>query len=125
MKKMNYRVFWHLLVIPMFALSCAMLLAGSGFAQQGVTRTKTLKLDIKSKQAVFSRERKLTIFEDTLIKNEEEEPISLAKLPVPCKAKVTYELRQDEDPRVLRILVQKTFIGSTTDWSASDQERGW
>lgn len=123
MKRMNKSVYRYVGLLLFFSLAVA-LVAQSAFAQQGVTRTDVLMLEGKTDQTVISGERHYAVYSDTLIRNEEGEAISLARLLIPCKAEVTYELRQDEQPRALQIRVQETFIRSSPNWSAEEEEEG-
>lgn len=124
MKKMNDPGFRYVGLL-LFVSLAVVLVAQSAFAQQGITPTDVLMLNGKTDQSVISAEKHYAVFTDTLIRNEEGETISLARLLIPCKAEVTYELRQDEQPRVLQIRVKETFIRSSPNWSAEEEEGGW
>jgi len=114
---------WLLIVAAIFLLASASVLIELAPGVAGpITRTDVLRLNGKDKQSVVSKERHYTVTENTLIENLEGEPISLRWLPVPCKARVTYELRMDEPPRATRILVEETYVGSTAVWTPSSQE---
>lgn len=124
MKKMNKSVYQYVGLL-LFVFLAAVLVAQSAFAQQGVTRTDVLMLEGKTDQTVISGERHYGVYANTLIQNEDGDTISLDRLLIPCKAEVTYELRQDEQPKVLQIQVKETFIRSSPNWSAEEEERGW
>jgi hypothetical protein len=57
------------------------------------------------------------IVENTTITNPTGKKIPIEKLPVPCKADITYQNINGNNPNVLKIKVLTIYKGSTTKWS--------
>ncbi|MBW1997168.1 MAG: hypothetical protein JRJ29_04295 [Deltaproteobacteria bacterium] len=102
-----------------FVLLIALVLVSSGpVAGQGagMTRSQEVRIEGKTYDAVIVTERHFRVTLETQVFDLRGKRISLNELPVPCKAKIKYRLRMDEDPELVSVAVTKVFPDSTPTW---------
>ena len=91
-----------------------------GFAKSppmALTRSGFVKIDGKTRNAIIIIERHFTVTESTTILDVHGKKIQLDDLPTPCKAKIMFRLRMDQDPETLKVVVKEVFPHSNTAWS--------
>lgn len=91
-----------------------------GFAENppplDLIRSGSMKIEGKTNTAIIVGERHFIVTESTTILNVNEKKIHLIDLPIPCKATIEYQLRMDQDPLTLKILIKQVLPGSSTLW---------
>ena len=91
-----------------------------GFAKSpptALTRSGSVKIDGKTRNAIIIIERHFTVTESTTILDIHGKKIQLDDLPTPCKARIRFRLRMDQDPETLKVVVKEVFPHSNTAWS--------
>ncbi|NVL92102.1 MAG: hypothetical protein HWN71_03595, partial [Desulfobacterales bacterium] len=81
-----------------------------------------VKIDGKTNTAIIVKERHFSVTELTTILDVKGKKIQLDDLPIPCKAKIRYRLRMDQDPEALKVVVKKAFRGSSTAWAPREHK---
>lgn len=114
-------VLWTVLLLP-FALFKPSI-AFSKAAPKGFIRSALVMIEGKTSDAVLVGERRFLVTEATTIVMPRGGKIELGALPVPCKAKIKYRLRMDEDPVALKIMVKRVSRGAGTSWPPRGAER--
>ncbi len=97
----------------------------TGFAKsppKGLIRAGLVKIDGKTSTAIIVKERHFSVTELTTILGVKGKKIQLDDLPIPCKARIRYRLRMDQDPEVLKVVVKKAFRGSSTAWAPREHK---
>ncbi|MBW2066311.1 MAG: hypothetical protein JRJ03_15485 [Deltaproteobacteria bacterium] len=82
----------------------------------GMTRSKEVRIDGKTYHTIIVTERHFLVTLDTQVFDLHGRKIGLDELPVPCEAKIKYQLRMDEDPELISVAVTKVFSDSTSTW---------
>ena len=120
--KVHYlkRIYTGLILLMFFSLLQPISSAiGSSHA---VTRSAVMTIMGKTSDAIVISERSFIVSKTTAIFDESGKQIGLNDLAVPCLAVVEYQLRMDQDPLCLKILVKKEGKNSRSDLSSSDHE---
>lgn len=113
--------FFHLLTILLVAgafLAVYPLNALSQDRSGGPQSSATLTILGKAPDSISAVEWQCEVTEETVIIDVEGEEITLADLPVPCTAKIEYQLRMDQDPVAKSITIQRISKGATKAWSS-------
>lgn len=118
------------------AVACQMILVGAIAAQEddqnrrrpsatakGVqTKDINLRIVAKTPQMVQTRHINFLVTESTEIVDSKGKAMTLAEMPVPCKATLTYDQDRLNDPYVWRIVYRGKLSGAKTTWSAPIME---
>lgn len=107
-------VLWVLFLMLLLFLIAKPGISFSESASPGFTRFGLLKIDAKSRNAVFVTERRFRVTEKTSIVDIYGKNIELADLPIPCLAEVKYRLIMDQDPLTLKVVVKEVYPESST-----------
>lgn len=118
MSKFNKRFTLSIMVVFVFFLTSVFFLPPGGGAQEAGTIAPSGEMDrfiksvsgtieLKTDTAVVMMERSYTVTEETIIQDRRGEEITLSRLPTPCEAEVKYQLKMDQDPLCLKIVVKK------------------
>ena len=86
------------------ACSPAIVFATSS-SSVGSVRSGSVTIQGKSNDAVIAGERHFIVTESTTILDANGNKIALSELPIPCNGEIEYQLRMDEDPLCLRIIL--------------------
>ena len=105
-------------------LSLLLPTSGALGSPNGFITSNIMTIMGKTGNAVIISERHFTVSGSTLIVDEKGKRIALSDLPVPCTAKIRYQLQMDGNPLCLSIQIKKLKKDSRQDWSSSDQEAG-
>lgn len=122
----------RLIGILIFALVCQMIFLGSVVAQEDSgqrrrtiaspddVRTKSISLKIigKTPEMIQTQYRNFLVMESTEVVDRKGRTMELAKMPVPCTAKIQYEPGRLNNPFVWRIVYKGPLSGAKTAWSA-------
>jgi hypothetical protein len=71
-----------------------------------LVRSASVTIQGKSNDAVIASERHFIVTESTTILDANGNKIALSELPIPCNGEIEYQLRMDEDPLCLRIMLK-------------------
>ena len=121
----------RLIGILIFALACQMIFLGTVVAQENVeqrrrpvvspddVRTKSINLRIigKTPEMIQTQYMNFMVTESTEVVDRKGRAMELAKMPVPCTAKIQYETGRLNNPFVWRIIYKGPLSGATTTWS--------
>ena len=122
----------RLIRILILALACQLILLGSVVAQEDSekrrrpiaspddVRTKSINLTImgKTPEMIHTKYMNFMVTESTEVVDSKGKIMELAKMPVPCKAKLQYEAIQLNNRVVWRIVYKGLLSGAKTAWSA-------
>jgi hypothetical protein len=111
----NKRVF---IFLAGLAFATMAVLSPSGVCAKahvkGMPRSASVKIEMKTGDAVFVGERKFVVTDVTSIQDAKGLRMELRDLPVPCQARLEYLLRMDQDPVVSKIKIERVFRGAGT-----------
>ena len=93
-------------ILVVFLVATSILMFSQSPAFAGRLKSATMTIELKTDDAIVSRERQFVVDESTVILDASGRGIELSDLPVPCQAEVEYELRMDQDPLCLKIAVK-------------------
>ena len=113
-------VLCFVLLIPFLLSGPVMVFAES--PPKGSVRSGSMTIEGKSNNAIVVGERHFIVAESTTILDLSEKKIQLSDLPVPCEARIEYQLRMDQDPLCLRIIVERLLEGSSKVWPLPGSE---
>ncbi len=71
----------------------------------GLVRSGSMTIEGKSDDAVIVSERHFVVTEATTILDINGNRIRLSDLPIPCEGEIQYQLRMDQDPLCLKIIL--------------------
>ena len=122
----------RLIGILIFVLACQMIFLGTVVAQENVeqrrrpvaspddVRTKSINLRIigKTPEMIQTQYMNFMVTESTEVVDSKGRTMELAKMPVPCTAKIQYEPGRLNNPFVWRIIYKGPLSGAKTAWSA-------
>jgi len=101
-----------LLLLPLAAIPGPDLAS----AHSGPTGSAVVRIDGKTANSIIVSERHFRVTERTSILDPRGLRIPLDALPIPCEAELHYRLRMDEDPLLLKVLIQKIPPGASPVW---------
>ncbi len=118
--------------ILIFALVCQMIFLSTVMAQENTAqrrrpvaspddvRTKSINLRIigKTPEMIQTRYMNFLVTESTEVVDSKGKVMTLAKMPVPCTARLQYEPGRLNNPFVWRIIYKGPLSGAKTTWSA-------
>ena len=122
----------RLIGILIFSLACQMIFLGTVVAQENVeqrrrpvaspddVRTQSINLRIigKTPEMIQTQYMNFMVTESTEVVDRKGRAMELAKMPVPCTAKIQYEPGRLNNPFVWLIIYKGPLSGATTAWSA-------
>jgi hypothetical protein len=122
--------------ILILALVCQMIFMGTVVAQEEAeqrrrpvaspddVRTKSINLRIigKTPEMIQTRHMNFLVTESTEVVDSKGRPMELAKMPVPCTAKLQYEPGSLNNRVVWRIVYKGKLSGAKSSWSAPIKE---
>jgi hypothetical protein len=117
--------------ILIIALACQMILMGAVVAQDDTeqrrrptaspddVRTKSINLRIigKTPEMIQTQYMNFLVTEATEVVDSKGNVMELAKMPVPCTARIDYEPGRLNNPVVWRIVYKGLLSGAKTAWS--------
>lgn len=107
-------VLWVLFLLLLFFLIAK---PGIGFpdsSPKGLIRSALVEINGKTRNAVLVTERRFEVTESTTILDLNRKNIDLDDLSIPCLANIKYRLIMDQDPVILKIVVEEKFPNSST-----------
>jgi len=122
----------RLIGVLILALACQLILLGSVIAQEDSekrrrpvaspddVRTKSINLRIigKTPEMIQTKHMNFLVTESTEVVDRKGNIMELAKMPVPCSAKLQYEASDLNNFIVWRIVYKGALSGAKTAWSA-------
>lgn len=99
-------VTWIAIVMVLSLAIADNVLAERPSSPARLIRSGSMTIEGKSDDAIISGERRFVVGESTTILDAYGKRIGLADLSVPVKAEVQYELKMDQDPLCLRIVIK-------------------
>ena len=122
--------------ILIFALACQVIFLGTVVAQENATqrrravaspedvRTKSINLRIigKTPEMIQTRYMNFLVTESTEVVDRKGNVMELAKMPVPCTARLHYEPGRLNNPFVWRVVYKGPLSGARTAWSAPTKQ---
>jgi hypothetical protein len=121
MKRVDNIVIGHKVALTTAFLACLILGSGRSLAAERAQEFRPSSLVVienKDMDSIRTAKSRFAIMGWTQIFSIDGRAIRLRDLPIPCKAKLTYEPMPYNDPRVIEIRVKEVFPGATANWTA-------
>jgi hypothetical protein len=107
-------VLWVVFLLLLFFLISKPAIGFSESLPKGFLRTAIVEVRGKTHHSIFVGERHFLLTEKTTFLDLNGKNMELGDLAVPCKADITYLLRMDEDPLLLKVVVKELYPESLT-----------
>ena len=111
------------LLLLLFLFATGKGLAERPVADDSLVRTSDVRIDYKTSGTIMVKERHFQVTSATMILDEKGDALPFSLLMVPCEAELQYQLRMDQDPECLKIVVKRLVTRSEIFRTTSSLER--